>query len=90
MCQVSNDGSSYRSRGARGSKILFSRIIEQALQGDGLQNRIVFSYLLYGAVLLVVLRLWMGEWTGTAVCKFQREHVIELFPHDAGSLEEGG
>ena len=46
-------------------------------------------YLLYGAVLLVVLRFWMGEWTGTAVCKFQREHVIELFPHDAGSLEEG-
>ena len=27
MCQVSNDGSSYRSRGARGSRILFSRII---------------------------------------------------------------
>ena len=46
-------------------------------------------YLLSGAVLLVVLRFWMGEWTGTAVCKFQREHVIELFPHDAGSLEEG-
>ena len=46
-------------------------------------------YLLYGAVLLVVLRFWMGEWTGTAVCKFQREHVIELSPHDAGSLEEG-
>ena len=47
-------------------------------------------YLLYGVtVLLVVLRFWMGEWTGTAVCKFQREHVIDLFPHDAGSLEEG-
>ena len=40
--------------------------------------------LLYGAVLLVVLRFWMGKWTGAAVCKFQREHVIELFPHDAG------